>query len=385
MFSLKRRSIIGTGVMFASNGALFASLLPWYPTLMRSWGLTEATFGLIVACFPLGSILSAAVPAPIVKRFGPRATVVAGTVAMAAILTAGGGVSSGWALAGLLLVLGFLDPIVDVAQNVTAVRVQDAVGFSIMSSVHAAWSLGAASGGALAAMAVGKLPLALHLGLAATAVTAVALLGTMLVGPVPAPEEDTDQQQSTSTKRAILLVIPIVAIAIGGAVVEEVASNWAALAAHQLAGVPLSATGIALSLMLTAQCVGRFAGDPMINRWGRVAVARVGGVLIAVGGIIAISSTAPLPLFIGFVLAGFGCATIVPSAFVAAARIPGISEGAGLTMVSWLMRIGFLTASPVIGAVASASSLRVALGIVVLGGVTIMALSPQLAGSGKDR
>lgn len=146
MFSLKWRSIIGTGVMFASNGALFASLLPWYPTLMRSWGLTEATFGLIVACFPLGSILSTAVPAPIVKRFGPRATVVAGTVAMAAILTAGGGVSSGWALAGLLLVLGFLDPIVDVAQNVTAVRVQDAVGFSIMSSVHAAWSLGGGVG-----------------------------------------------------------------------------------------------------------------------------------------------------------------------------------------------------------------------------------------------
>lgn len=370
--------IIGAGLLFASNGAMFASLLPWYPTLMREWGLSESVFGFVVACFALGSILSSAAPAPIVRKLGPLRTVMVGTVLMATVLVAGVTTLTGGAmLAVLLLLVGFSDPIVDVAQNIVAVRVQQRAGFSVMSSLHAAWSLGAAASGALATVAVGKLSMPVHIALACVVAIVMAACGCWLVGHVDYAAAPSGQPhpQRLST---VWLVLPVVVVAISGTVVEEVANSWAALMATELAGVSIAQSGLALTVMLGSQCIGRFLGDPMINRWGRVAVARFGGVLIAIGGVLAMTATTPTQFFVGVAAAGFGCATIVPSAFTAAAHIPGLSEGAGLTVVSWLMRIGFLAASPIIGVVASATSLRIALGILLIGGLTIVMLGGRL-------
>src|SRR5690606_39754396 len=113
--------------------------------------------------------------------------------------------------------------------------------------------------------------------------------------------------------------------------------------------------------------------------WARVAGA--GGGLIAVGGVLVLVGGAvsfPVLLLGGFSLAGFGCATLVPSAFAAAASLPGVSDGAGVTLVGWLMRMGFLVTSPAIGVAATGVGLQVALGLLVVLGVVAAACSPAL-------
>jgi MFS family permease len=132
------------------------------------------------------------------------------------------------------------------------------------------------------------------------------------------------------------------------------------------------------TVTIGAQCVGRFTGDLLINRLGRAGAARLGGVLIAVGGIVVVSATNPVVLIVGLVMAGFGCATTVPSAFVAAASLPGVSQGAGLTLVSWLLRVGFLATSPIIGTIATVANLRVSLALLILVGVAVFTLAPAL-------
>jgi hypothetical protein len=44
----------------------------------------------------------------------------------------------------------------------------------------------------------------------------------------------------------------------------------------------------------------------------------------------------------GFAAVGFDCATLVPSALTAAAHLPGVTGPAGASLVTWLMRLGFL-------------------------------------------
>lgn len=100
--------------------------------------------------------------------------------------------------------------------------------------------------------------------------------------------------------------------------------------------------------------------------------------LIALGGLAVVAASGPGLLYAGYALAGFGCATLVPSAFAAAARLPGVSEGAGVTAVSWLMRIGFLATSPVLGALSAVTSLRRALLLLVAAGVVVAVLAPAL-------
>ncbi len=81
----------------------------------------------------------------------------------------------------------------------------------------------------------------------------------------------------------------------------------------------------------------------------------------------------------GFAAAGFGVATLIPAAMHAADELPGLKHGTGLTVVTWLMRVGFVAAPPVVGAIADATSLRVGLLTVPAAGVAVIALAGVLA------
>ena len=72
---------------------------------------------------------------------------------------------------------------------------------------------------------------------------------------------------------------------------------------------------------------------------------------------------------LGFALAGLGVATLIPAVYHAADELPGLRRGVGLAVVNWLLRIGFLLSPLVIGVLADATSLRVALVTVVVAGV----------------
>ena len=76
----------------------------------------------------------------------------------------------------------------------------------------------------------------------------------------------------------------------------------------------------------------------------------------------------------GFALAGLGVATLIPAVFHAADELPGLPRGLGLAVSSWLLRIGFLISPPLIGVLADAISLRVALLTVILAGLGALVL-----------
>src|SRR5690606_25850007 len=115
--------------------------------------------------------------------------------------------------------------------------------------------------------------------------------------------------------------------------------------------------------------VGRLTGDRVVDRFGQRTVVRAGGVLAAagMGAALAVPSTATV--LAGFALAGLGVATLVPAAMHTADELPGLSSGTGLTVVSWLLRGGFLLSPLLVGAVADLAGLRVGLLSVVVAGV----------------
>jgi hypothetical protein len=60
-------------------------------------------------------------------------------------------------------------------------------------------------------------------------------------------------------------------------------------------------------------------------------------------------------------------------------QLPGMRPGSGLTVLTWLMRIGFFGAPMIVGIVADATSLRVGLLSVPIAGVAAMALAGALS------
>lgn len=397
---------LGVNVLFFTNGAIFASLLPRYPEIKADLGLTNAAFGFAIAAFPVGAVLAGLSAGPLVRRFrSSRVAIVATVLSSLGILLAGN--SPAWlALAAGLFVAGAMDSITDVAQNSHGLRVQRLYGRSILNSFHAVWSVGAVMGGLLGAAAAGMaLPRPLHLSLAAVIFSLMAVLSYRLLLPgqepaEPAAEKDAAEGHSAEGNRAggrpggdvtrsgnmsgqsmakYGVLLALVMIASAGALVEDSGSTWSAiyLAGSLEASAFMAGAGfVALQGM---QFVGRILGDRMVDRFGQRAVARSGGFIVLLGMGFALMVPTVIGSVIGFGLAGFGVATLIPAAMHAADELPGFRPGAGLTIVSWLLRLGFLFAPPLVGAIADASSLRLGLVVVPVAGLLVMVFAQVLA------
>ncbi|MBE3078878.1 MFS transporter [Clavibacter michiganensis] len=393
-----RRARVAVGVLFFTNGAIFANLLPRYPSIKAELGLANVEFGAAVAASPLGALIAGLAAGVLIRRYrSARVAVAATVVASAGILLAG--LAPGWlVLAGALFLAGAMDSITDVAQNSHALRVQRLYGRSIINSFHAVWSIGAVAGGIMGAAAAQiRMPLLVHLSISAALFSALAVLSLLwlLKGPEPepgeggaahahAPDPEADVARAASpralglvTKYGVLLALVI--IASGGAIVEDAGSSWSAIYLSGDLGASAFVAGLGFISLQGMQFIGRMLGDRMVDRFGQRAIARLGGVLVLVGMGAALAFPSIVGTIVGFGVAGFGVATLIPAAMQAADELPGFKPGTGLTIVGWLLRLGFLISPPVVGAIADASSLRFGLIFIPAAGLLVLVFSRVLA------
>ncbi|MFF5077916.1 MFS transporter [Actinoplanes sp. NPDC000266] len=382
-----RRARLAVAAVFLTNGALFANVVPRYPQIKADLGVTNAVLGTAIAAMPLGALLAGLLAASAIRRFGSARVAAPGIVLLAAATFLLPFAPTWYAFAGALFVVGALDAIVDVAQNAHGLRVQRLYGRSIVNSFHGVWSIGAVLGGLMGSAAAGLgLSLTVHLGISAALFSAVALAAFrfMLPGGEDAERSVTPSDTPTTAKRAmtgtavrLLAILGILAAC--GALVEDAGSSWGALYMTGDLHTSAATAGLAFVALQVAMTLGRLTGDRVIDRFGQRTVVRAGGALAAVGmGAALLFPSVPTALA-GFALAGLGVATLVPATMTTADEIPGLSSGTGLTVVSWLLRGGFLLSPPLVGLIADQTSLRVGLLSVVLAGVLTFTLGRVLA------
>ncbi|GAA1652684.1 MFS transporter [Georgenia ruanii] len=381
-----RRARGAVAAVFLTNGALFANLIPRYPQIKADLGLSNAAYGTALAAFPAGALVAGLLAGALIARFRSSRVATLGIVVLAAALMAVSVAPTALVLAVVLFVAGGVDAIVDVAQNAHGLRVQRLYRRSIVNSFHGLWSVGAVAGGLMGAAAAGlAVPLPLHLGVSAVLFGAVALVAArfMLPGPedaereAPAPTPGGGRRRVSRTAATGLAVLGVLAIC--GALVEDAGSSWAAVYLSGSLGADAATAGLGFVALSVAMTVGRLTGDRVVDRFGQATVGRAGGVAVALGMGLALAVPSVGTTLAGFALAGLGVATLIPGAMAAADELPGLPPGAWLTVVSWLLRIGFLASPPLVGLVADAAGLRVGLLTVVLAGAGMVLLGGHLA------
>ena len=384
-----RRARVAVAACFFVNAALYANLVPRFPEVKASLGLSNAGLGTALAALPLGALLAGLSSAVLVRRFGSARVASGGLFLLAVAVWAAAAAPTWVLLATALLFAGALDAIVDVAQNAHGLRVQRLYGRSILNSFHGIWSIGAVVGGLLGSAAAGLgVPLVVHLAVVVAVLGLPALLGhrAMLPGPDDAdrdePTPDTGPEPATTARTARRAVLPAMAalgvLAACGAFVEDAGASWSALYLSDdlLAGAAVA--GLGFVALQGAMTIGRLTGDRVVDRFGQRRVARAGGALTAAGLGLALALPSIPTTLIGFALAGLGVATLVPAVYHAADELPGLPRGVGLAVVNWLLRIGFLLSPLLIGVIADATSLRLALLTVVLAGLGALTLGRVL-------
>lgn len=400
-----RRARVAVAVLFFTNGALFANLLPRYPEIKAGLELSNGAFGAAVAAFPLGALVAGLSAGALIRRFGSARVAVAGTILVSTGFVTAGVAPTWTVLAVGLFVGGAMDAITDVAQNSHGLWVQRLYRRSILNSFHAVWSIGAVTGGIMgAAIAEAGVSTAVHMLISAGVFAVAALLAYrwLLHGPeprdveadpvsaLPGADQSTDGAVSTAgstpAPRVSMsfalrwgILLALVVIAASGGIVEDAGSSWAAIYLTGAFGATAFVASLGFIVLQGMQFIGRLLGDGMVDRFGQRAVARTGGVIVFVGTGAALAWPSTAGTIVGLGMAGFGVATLIPAAMHAADQLPGFAPGTGLTIVGWLLRLGFLGAPPLVGAVADASSLRVGLLVLPLAGLLVVVFAQVLS------
>lgn len=400
-----RRARLAVGALFLTNAVLYANVVPRLPEIRDSLGLTNAALGTAIAAMPTGALVAGWFAPVLIGRFGSARLASWGLVALA-VATGSIPLAGSWGgLVAVFLVIGAVDSVVDVAQNSHGFRVQRRYGRSIVNTFHGMWSVGAVTGGSMGAIAAGLgIGLGVHLPVVAVVFAVLAIVAgrqllagpenservpSMSPGPVSdpplAPEvlADPPRGGEWGGRRlpgsvSVWLLAGFGVLAVCGAVVEDAGGSWGAIYLRDELGAAPAVAGLGFVGLQAAMTVGRFAGDRIVDRWGQLQVVRLGGLLVVGGLGVALAVPTVATTVVGFAVAGLGVATVIPAAMHAADELDGPGPGIGLTAVSWSLRVGFLVSPPLVGAIADATSLRLALVGVPLAGIVIVLLAGLL-------
>lgn len=384
-----RRARSAVFAIFFVNAVLYSNLVPRLPEVKDRLDLGNAALGTGIAAMPAGALLAGLFAPALIQRWGSARVASLGLVVLA-VAVAGVPLTGGWfPFAAVMLVVGGLDSVVDVAQNAHGFRVQRAYGRSIVNAFHGLWSIGAVAGGLLGSAAAGlSVPLTAHLAASAVVFGTVAVLARRFLLPGPEDAERVEQVGVPSgalgtgrrrvPRQTVLVLAALGGLAGCGAFVEDAGASWGALYLRTEVGTGAAAGGLAFVALQVAMTVGRLTGDKVVDRVGQRTVARAGGVAIATGMGLALGFPSLATTLVGFAAAGLGVATLIPAVMHTADELPGLRNGVGLTIVSWLLRVGFLFSPAVIGLIADARSLRAALVTVVVAGFGVLVLGRSL-------
>lgn len=375
-YTRARAARYAVSAIFFLTGAGSANWAVRIPAVQERLGLSAGELGMALLGLSAGAITAMAIAGGLVAKRGSRPVTGIAILAFATTLMLPALAPNAVTLMLSLVALGLANGFLDVAMNAQAAAVQKHYDRPIMSRVHALYSLGglvgAATGGRAAAHGVGA---TLHL-VVVGIVIAIAASATM-ARMLPASADAVPGHRSFPRPTRALWILGLVAFCVLFG--EGAMANWSAVYLREvsLAGPGLAAVGFAsFSLMMA---IGRAAGDSLTARLGSVRMTRIGGLVATLGAACALAFPHPLTVILGFGAIGAGLSSIFPIVLTASARMPGIVPGAAIALVSMCGYGGLLAGPPLIGAVATAFTLRGGLALVAVASAVVVVLARVVA------
>ncbi len=367
----------GVRALFLAAGALFATWGVHVPTVKVHHGVGEQALGLAMLAMGVGACLGLTQAGRLIGRWGPRTVLwvaaVISPMTLAFLL-----IGHAYALVvAMVFTFGLVSSTFDVAMNVAATDLERQSRRPVMSGFHGMFSAGGMVGAGFGALALqaGMTPLH-HLWLSCAVCL---LLGCWGASQVQSGCEGDGGAASFTVGGGALAFMGVLAAL--GLLCEGAMYDWSVLYLRQEQGAAPGQAAWAYASFSGAMAAGRFGGDWVRARLDAGVLLRGSALLAACGMGVALGAPGAFWALIGFALVGLGLANVVPLLFVAAGRVPGVSPAHGIAVVSAMGYLGMMGGPALIGVVAQAYSLKVALAQVVLFALILAAASRRaLAG-----
>jgi MFS family permease len=366
-----------TVAAFVSHGLLFASWTAHIPQIKDHIGLTDGSLGLALLGAPVGSVAAMVVVARVLPALGSRRMV---QISLAGYSLAGPLVGLAGSLSALFAALfawGAFQGTLDVSMNTQAVTVERAAGRPLMSGFHACWSIGAFAGAGIGTLGVAA-GLSLTRQLLMLAVPVLLVTGWLTTRMLEDPAAPAHSRQPATGRGrplrnerpvsnvAIRLSRPVLilgAIAFASMLCEGASADWASVYLRGSIHVGAAAAGLGYTVFALTMVIVRLSGNRLLSRFRRERLLPMLAVVATAGFTAGLLTGGSAAVIAGFGCLGIGLALVIPTVNSAAGRLPGVSPGTAIAMVSAWGWAGFVFGPPIIGQVASATSLTVALGV----------------------
>lgn len=365
------------GVLGFHVGAWAVQLAP----LSISLDLNPASLGTAVAMATACGLVTVFAGGSLADGFGDRPVLVvgfAGTGTSFVLLALAGTFTM---LLPAVMLYGLSVSFIDLGANTVGSAYEQAHATTAMTGLHA-WFSGGAFIGALASAAAlyaGASYRAVYLGLAAIM---AATLVAVLLAALPAPNVHADDTEDVRPQRggelrawripAVLFAIALISITFfADGALESFLSTY--LQRTLSGGVLLSGAGIAS--YHPASLLGRLAATAALRRLGEKRVVIAAGLLAAAGLLITVS--VPGAAIRGLLLAGFAVAPVAPAVLSLAGRSAPGRSGQVVAATTAAGYSAFIISPLTIGLLAQATSLRLALAVLIPTRLAIAALATR--------
>jgi MFS family permease len=361
--------------IFGLNGALLGTWGARIPAIQDGLDTGPGGIAVALAALAAGALIAMPVAGRLVSRHGSATLVRIAVAALGLALVVPALMPSVALLAVTTFGLGLANGTLDVAQNVQGVEVEKRAGRAIFSSMHAAFSFGGLVGAGIAALAAAT-DAGAAVNFAVVGVGAAAIgewVSRSLIEDSAAPDPGV---AGASPAGLLGGRWKLRGLAFCCLFAEGAAMDWSAVHLRAI-GAGAAVAALAYAAYSVAMATGRLTGDHLSERLGPVRLARRGGVLAGTAMAVSLIVGEPAVGLLAYILLGCGLSVITPMVFRAAAT--GGDAGPALAAVTTTGYLGLLSGPPIIGALASVTSVPGGLTLVLVAAACVVAGAGALA------
>ena len=366
-----QRSRLAILMMFFINGAVLANWVSRIPQIQDTLELSEGQLGLVLLGLSAGVLTALSAAGGLVARYGSRRITTLSAFLLCLLLVPLPWMAHAALLWLNLFVFGMALSTMDVAMNSQAVEIEHYARRPLMSTFHAAFSIGGFVGAAIGAgMATLDIEPAIHFVVAAIGFLALTAVTQrhLLISQAAAVSEKADPVFQLPSR----IFWPLGIVAFAAAIGEGAMADWSGVYLSNVVNADAGVAAFGFAVFSITMTVGRLSGDRLADRFSAKLLVQLGGLVATLGLMLAILMPQIPTTLLGFAAVGLGLSIIVPMAFSAAGRLSGISAGSGIAGVATIGYAGFLAGPPVIGLLAEWTSLPGALLLVAALTATLM-------------
>ena len=300
-----------------------------------------------------------------------------------------------WGFANMLF--HFLASLTGVAVNTHGVLLQKKSEGSILSGLHAGWSVGAVS--AAGSGAVGTLFISLEVYL--IIVASITLIGFLILSRfLLAPDMDGHREENMSSARIKWLKIPpriwILAFALLCVVLPELAVfEWSAILSRS-AGIDLAFRAVPFGAFMMGMIIGRLSIASLSKKFDIHSLSVTGALISGVGlgtGVLGawfLSSVSPWAtvIWLGsfWFIGGLGLSPVGPTVMLNASLTPGISTSQAIATLSFVTQAVSIVGKIAMGAIAENASVSAAfiIPVIALFAASLLVHGASVRGKAKN-